>query len=72
MLMTEAPQEAPEGVREEPRYERTVERVYRNDRIEVTWGASVLHPRRGVPTRASPGGRPLAAPLDRRRQRLAR
>jgi uncharacterized Fe-S cluster protein YjdI/CDGSH-type Zn-finger protein len=36
-LMTEAPQEAPEGFREEPRYERTVERDYRNDRIEVTW-----------------------------------
>ena len=26
-LMTEAPLEAPEGFREEPRYERTVERV---------------------------------------------
>jgi uncharacterized Fe-S cluster protein YjdI/CDGSH-type Zn-finger protein len=36
-LMTDAPQEAPEGFREEPRYERTVERVYRNDRIEVSW-----------------------------------
>src|SRR4029450_1523831 len=36
-LMKDAPQEAPEGFREEPRYEPTVERVYRNDRIEVTW-----------------------------------
>jgi uncharacterized Fe-S cluster protein YjdI len=29
--------EAPEEFREEPRYKRTVERVYRNDQIEVTW-----------------------------------
>jgi uncharacterized Fe-S cluster protein YjdI/CDGSH-type Zn-finger protein len=35
--MTDAPQEAPEGFRDEPRYERTAERVYRNDRIEVSW-----------------------------------
>ena len=33
----EEPDDAPEGFREQPRYAPTVERVYANDRIEVTW-----------------------------------
>ena len=33
----EEPEEAPEGFREQPRYTATAERVYANDRIEVTW-----------------------------------
>jgi CDGSH-type Zn-finger protein/uncharacterized Fe-S cluster protein YjdI len=32
--------EAPEDFREQPRYATTVERVYANDRIEVTWEPS--------------------------------
>jgi len=31
------PEQAPEGFREQPRYTATAERVYANDRIEVTW-----------------------------------
>src|ERR1700761_7176625 len=36
-LPPDQPDEAPEGFREQPRYATTVERVYANDRIEVTW-----------------------------------
>ncbi len=31
------PDDAPEGFREQPRYAPAVERMYANDRIEVTW-----------------------------------
>jgi phage shock protein E len=61
-LMTDAPQEAPEGFREEPRYEPTVERVYRNDRIEVTWEPAfcihVAECLRGLPRSSTPGAAP--------------
>ena len=33
----EEPDDAPEGFREQPRYAQAVERMYANDRIEVTW-----------------------------------
>src|SRR5262249_303590 len=36
-LPHDEPDDAPEGFREQPRYAPTIERVYANDRIEVTW-----------------------------------
>ena len=36
-LPHDEPDEAPEGFREQPRYAPTVQRVYADDRIEVTW-----------------------------------
>jgi uncharacterized Fe-S cluster protein YjdI len=61
---------APEGFREQARYASTVERVYANDRIEVSWEpAFCIHAAeclRGLPavfdSRRRPGSWSIRAP----------
>ena len=59
----EEPDDAPEGFREQPRYAPTVERMYANDRIEVTWEPAfcihVAECMRGLPAVFDNQRRPL-------------
>ena len=68
--------DAPEGFREQPRYAPTVERMYANDRIEVTWEPAfcihVAECLRGLPAVFDNQRRPGSSSITDPRTRSAR